>query len=58
MCGGKKFEFGMDTLDMLRVYARAAVKIVEPDGGMVVLLVNCLECGYYMLFKPEIVEIF
>jgi predicted nucleic-acid-binding Zn-ribbon protein len=58
MCGKRKFEFGMDGLVMLRVDARAAVKIVEPDRGRVVLFVNCLECGYYMLFKPEIVGIF
>ena len=58
MCGKRKFEFGMDGLVMNRVDARAAVKIVEPDSGRVVLFVNCLECGYYMIFKPEIVEIF
>jgi len=58
MCGEKRFEFGMDGLVMLRVDARAAVKIVEPDRGRVVLFVNYLECGYYMLFKPEIVGIF
>jgi hypothetical protein len=58
MCGKRKFEFGMDTLGMLRVDARAAVKIVEPDRGRVVLFVSCLECVYYMLFKPEIVGIF
>ena len=53
MCGGKKLEFGMDGLVMLRVDARAAVKIVEPDRGRVVLFFNCLDCGYYMLFKPR-----
>jgi DNA-directed RNA polymerase subunit RPC12/RpoP len=58
MCGGRKFEFGMDALGMLRVDAGAAAKIVEPDRGRVVLFVNCLDCGHYMLFKPEIVEIF
>ena len=54
---GKKFEFGMDGLIMLRVDARPTVKIVEPDRGKVLVFVNCLECGYYMLFKPEIVGI-
>jgi len=57
MCGGRKFEFGMDGLVMLRVDARAAVKIVEPDRGRVMLFVNCLDCGYYMFFKPEIAGI-
>jgi hypothetical protein len=57
MYGGRKFEFGMDGLVMLRVDARTAVKIVEPDRGRVMLFVNCLERGYYMLFKPEIVGI-
>ena len=57
MCGKRRFEFGMDGLVMLRVGARPAVKIVEPDRGRVVLFVNCLECGYYMLLKPEIVGI-
>ena len=54
MCGKRKFEFGMDGLVMLRVDARAAVKIVEPDRDRVVLFVNCRECDYYMFFKPEI----
>ena len=58
MYGGRKFEFGMDGSVMLRVDARAAVKIVEPDRGRVVLFVNCIDCVYYMLFKPEIVGIF
>ncbi len=53
MSDAKKFEFGMDALGMLRVDARAAVKIVEPDRGRLILFINCLECGYYMLFKPE-----
>ena len=57
MCGGRKFEFGMDVLVMLRVDARTAVKIVEPDRGRVLLFVNCLECGYYMFFKPEVAGI-
>ena len=57
MCGCKKFEFGMDALGMIRVDARAAVKIAEPDRGRVVLFVNCLEGRYYMFFKPEIVGI-
>ena len=57
LCGKRKFEFGMDALGMIRVDVRAAVKIAEPDRGRVVLFVNCLECGYYMLLKPEIVGI-
>jgi hypothetical protein len=54
MCRKRRFEFGMDGLVMLRVDARAAVKIVEPDRGQVMLFVNCLDCGYYMFFKPEV----
>jgi hypothetical protein len=46
MCVGHKFEFGTDGLVMLRVDTRAAVKIVEPDRGRVVLFVNCIEYGY------------
>jgi hypothetical protein len=53
----EKDEFGMDGLVMLRVDARAVVKIADPDRGRVVLFVNCPDCGYYMLFKPEIVGI-
>jgi predicted nucleic-acid-binding Zn-ribbon protein len=35
-----------------------AVKISDIERDRVQVFVNCLDCGYYMLFKPEIVGIF
>jgi len=57
MCGGRKFEYGMDPLLMFRVDARTAVKIPDLQKGRVIAFVNCMECGYYMFFKPEVVGI-
>jgi len=57
MCGGRKFEFSKEALGMFRVDARPAVKIPDLQQGRVLVFVNCKECGYYMLFKPEIVGI-
>ncbi len=58
MCGGRKFEFSMNPLGMFRVDVRAAIKIPDIEKGRALVFVNCLECGYYMFFKPEIVGIF
>jgi len=57
MCGGQKFEFSMNPLGMFRVDARPAVKMPDIERGRVLVFVNCKECGYYMLFKPEIIGI-
>jgi len=35
----------------------AAVIIPDIEKGRVMVFVNCLNCGYYMFFKPEIVVI-
>ena len=43
---------------MFKVDAGAAVKISDIERGMEMIFINCLDCGYYMLFKPEIVGIF
>ena len=42
---------------MFRVDARAGVKMPDLQQGRALAFVNCLECGYYMLFKPEFVAI-
>ena len=51
MCRGKRFEFSVNPLGMFRVDARAAVKIPDIGKGRVLVLVNSLECGYYMFLK-------
>ena len=51
MCGGQKFEYGMDPLLKFRVDARAAVKMPDLEGGRAMLFVNCKECGYYIFFQ-------
>ena len=44
---------------MMYIYSRQwAVKMPDLERGWVIIFVNCKECGYYMLFKPEIVGIF
>jgi predicted nucleic-acid-binding Zn-ribbon protein len=48
----------MNPLGMFRADARAAVNIPDIERGRVPIFVNCLECGYYMFFKPETVKIF
>ena len=53
MCGGKKFEFNHHPLGMFRVDSRAAVKMPDLQRGRAMVFVNCLECGYYMFFKPK-----
>jgi len=57
ICGGKKFEFSKEALGMFRIDARPAIKIPDMTQGRAIIFVNCKECGYYMLFKPEIVGI-
>jgi hypothetical protein len=42
---------------MYKVDAWAAVKITDIERGMEMVFINCLDCGYYTLFKPEIVGI-
>jgi hypothetical protein len=54
---GFLFEFSMNPLGMFRVDARPAVKIPNIERSRAIIFINCLECGYYMLFKPEIVGI-
>ena len=48
----------MNPLGMFNVDARVAMKIPDIEHGGVLVFVNCLECGYHMLFKPEIIGIF
>ena len=52
-----EFLFNQEALGMFRVDARAAVKIPDIERGRAIIFVNCLECGYYMFFNPEIVGV-
>jgi hypothetical protein len=58
MGGGKKFEFSYNPKGLLNVDVRAAVKMPDLERDRAFLFVNCLECGYYMFFKPEVVGIY
>jgi len=42
---------------MFRVDARAAVKMPDLERGQTIIFVNCMECGYYMFFKPEAIGV-
>jgi hypothetical protein len=52
-----RFEFSKEDLGMFRIDARIVIKILVSERGRVLVFVNCLECGYYMFFKPEIISI-
>jgi len=54
----REFEFSYNPLGMFLVDARAAVKMPDLERGRAIIFVNCLECGYYMFFKPEVVGIY
>ena len=42
---------------MFKVDVRAGVKIPDIERGRALVPMFCLECGYYMFFKPETVGV-
>jgi len=43
MCGGKKFEFGYETLAIWKVDTKGRANLLEPDRGRILAFVECME---------------
>jgi len=44
MCGGKKFEFGYETLAIWKIDTKGGANLLDPARGRIIAFVECMDC--------------